>query len=107
MAVGPSIAPMMPIDAASLIGKPRHRASIRVTKMPNCPPRPGAPFGVLQQRAEIGHRADADEDEQREQLGADPSVIQDLQETARLTIPVSGRLARMAPNPIGSSRIGS
>ncbi len=37
MAVGPSMAPMIPMLLASSGAKPRARARLRVTKIPNCP----------------------------------------------------------------------
>ena len=40
MAVGPSAAPMIPIEAASLRGKPRSDAIIIEMKIPPCPAAP-------------------------------------------------------------------
>ena len=42
MEVGPSIAPITPMDAASFKGKPSAIASINVPKMPNCPAAPSS-----------------------------------------------------------------
>ena len=40
MAVGPSQAPMMPMQTASSFGNPRARARTRARKIPNCPAAP-------------------------------------------------------------------
>ena len=71
---------MMPMAAASLMGKPRRAARLKVKKMPNCAAAPNHELGVGQQRAKVDHRADADEQQQREQLVRDPRVKQYVQD---------------------------
>ena len=109
MEVGPSAAPMMAMEAASRSSKPNRLAIDNVKKMPNCAAAPkSSSFGSGQQRAEIDHRADADEQQQREQLvrhaRAETARLQhasDLRPGVRQVAPGS------QPKPIGSSSVGS
>ena len=75
IAVGPSAPPMMPIDAALCGEKPSARAPEEGDEDADL--RGGAEqqaLGVRQQGREVGHRADAQEDERREDAGADAEV---------------------------------
>ena len=74
------MAPMMPIDAASGRVKPSSSASDQRQEDAELPGRAQQHQArVLQQRPEVGERADADEDQQREQLVADAHVVEHAQ----------------------------
>ena len=83
--------------------------------MPNCAAAPKImSFGLVSSGVKIDHRADADEQQQREQLVRDARVDTARSERRSLhpsiacvTAPDSGRLTRIAPKPIGRSSAGS
>ena len=59
--VGPSAAPMIPMDAASFRSNPKTHASAIATNIPNCARRTKQEHdGLGQQGAEIDHGADPD-----------------------------------------------
>ena len=77
MEVGPSAAPMMAMEAASFTRKEHRRECSSVKKMPNCAAAPKImQLRVREQRAEVDHRADTDEQYQREQLVRNSRVEQ-------------------------------
>ena len=75
MAVGPSQAPIIPMETASSCGKPSAKARSSVRKIPNWPAAPRRNVDGWAGPAEIRHRADADEDQQREEFRVDAGVI--------------------------------
>ena len=81
MEVGPSAAPMTAMEAASLRSK-KIEARHSVKKMPNCAEDHQLRIG--KQRPKVYHRADADEQDQREQLVVNASFEQRNQRAARL-----------------------
>ena len=100
---------MMPMEAASFSLKPRARASMQRAEDAELPGRAEQHHPrVLEQRAEVGHRADADEDEQREQLVADAhrgrgcSAARPPRSSAR-----AAGSRGWQPAPMGRSSIGS
>ncbi len=80
MDVGPSAAPMMAMEAASLSGNPSADAAQSVKKMPNCAAAPKSmSFGFVSSGFEVDHRADADKQQQREEFVCDAAVEEDVQ----------------------------
>ena len=80
MAVGPSAAPMMPIDGCVLNWEAQKRR--KAEREENAELRRRAEdheLRVVQQRLKIDHRADADEQQEREQLVRDPRVKEHVQ----------------------------
>ena len=110
MAVGPSAAPMTAMDAASFISK-KNPARNRVKKMPNCAAAPNSmshgfsssgPKSIMAPMPMNSSSGNSSLDmpaSNRAEMGptVSPCVI----------APDAGRLTRMAPNPMGSSRLGS
>ena len=112
MAVGPSAAPMIAMDAASLSPKPNSVAKSSVMKMPNCaaPPSKNS-FGLessgpksiiapMPMNSNIGIASDA---------SMPISNIQSMMPAVSpsLTTLERGILTRIAPKPIGSNSDGS
>ena len=75
------MAPMIPMDAASVA---READQERQQHDPEDAELTGRAeqdhLGVLEQRAEVRHRPDADEDQQREQLVRDARLVQDREQ---------------------------
>ena len=106
MEVGPSAAPMMAMEAASCKLKAeqaRHRQREEDAELRRRAEEQQLRVG--QQRAEVDHRADADEQQQREKLVRDARVETGF--AASSSAPELGRLHRIAPKPMGSSSVGS
>ena len=115
IAVGPSAAPMMPMAAASLMGKPRRAARLKVKKMPNCAAAPKnmsfgsfssgsksiiAPMPTNSSSGNSSFAMPASNSTFKTPISSTPLMI-------CVTAPDSGRLTRIAPKPIGSSSAGS
>ena len=110
MAVGPSAAPMTAMDAASFISK-KNPARNRVKKMPNCAAAPNSmshgfsssgPKSIMAPMPMNSSSGNSSLDipaSNRAEMG--PTV------SPCVMAPDAGRLTRMAPNPMGSSRLGS
>ena len=64
-------------------------------------------LGLREQRAEIDHGAHADKDQQREQLGRNPGIVEHAHDAFSGSHPASGMLASMQPKPMGSNSTGS
>ena len=110
MAVGPSAAPMTAMEAASFKSK-KKPARKRVKKMPNCAAAPksishgfssSGPKSIIAPMPMKSSRGNSSLDipaSNRAEMGptVSPCVI----------APDKGRLTRMAPKPMGRSRLGS
>jgi len=62
---------------------------------------------VAEQRAEIDHGANGDEDQQRENLGLDPGLKKTVRAPSGPMADESGMFTRRVPKPMGSSSVGS
>ena len=115
MAVGPSAAPMMPMDAASLSGK-KMDARHMVKKIPNCAAAPKiislgldssgpksiiAPIPMNRISGKSSFAMPA-----LYSVDSAPSLSR-MPSTKRSTAPEFGRLTKIAPKPIGRRRVGS
>ena len=110
MAVGPSAAPMMAMDAASFRSKKKPAAK-RVKKMPNwaAAPKsmsqgfssrgPKSIMAPIPMKSSSGNSSLLIPASNRAEMG--PTV------SPWVIAPERGRLTRMAPKPMGSSRLGS
>ena len=117
MEVGPSAAPMIPMEAASCRLNPNAQASAIAAKIPNCAPAPNrnmiglessGPKSIMApmpMNSRIGITSEASIPTLNSH-----SIIPGVSPTPSRTwlmTPDNGRFTRMAPNPMGSSRAGS
>ena len=110
MAVGPSAAPMTAMEAAS--GRSKKRlASARVKKMPNCAAAPNSisqgfssrgPKSIIAPMPMNSSRGNSSLD-----MPASNSAVMGPSVSPWVMAPDSGRLTRIAPKPMGTSRLGS
>ena len=110
IAVGPSAAPMMAMEAASFKSK-KKPASTRVRKMPACA---AAPKNSSQGFSSRGPKSIMAPMPMNSSSGNSSLDIPASKSTLRapsifpwVMAPDSGRLTRIAPKPMGSSRLGS
>ena len=110
MAVGPSAAPITAMDAASLMSK-KKPARNSVKKMPNCAAAPNSishgfsssgPKSIMAPMPMNSSRGNNSLD-----IPASNSAEMGPTVSPWVMAPDSGRLTRIAPKPIGSSRLGS
>ncbi|MPM73175.1 hypothetical protein SDC9_120151 [bioreactor metagenome] len=115
MAVGPSAAPMMPIEAASLMSNPKNTATAIVKKIPNWA---AAPNNSMNGFCRSGPKSIMAPMPIKINNGNSSVLIPASKRTSRtpsdslpLTIcvrtPVPGKLTRIVPNPIGTNKVGS
>ena len=115
MEVGPSAAPMMPMEAASLTSKPMSVATQRVKKMPNCA---AAPKIIILGLESSGVKSIMAPMPTNSKSGKSSLAIPALNSTSMgptsstpsmiwVTAPDIGRLTKIAPKPMGSSSEGS
>ncbi len=115
MDVGPSAAPMMPIDAASFKSNPSKAAKANVKNIPNCAAAPNSSILGLDKS---GPKSIIAPIPMNKSSGNSSLAIPALKRTSStpssvlpliicVTAPDVGRFARIAPNPIGRSRVGS
>ncbi len=106
--VGPSMAPMTPMDAASLSGKPNAIASMSVPKMPNCP---AAPSRTMRGCASSGEKSIIAPTPIKISSGNNSVLIPASYNTpimpSTAVIPESGILASKHPKPMGNKSTGS
>ncbi len=113
--VGPSAAPMIPIEAASLILKPKKTATKTVAKIPNCAAAPNSSIngfcnnGPKSIMAPIPMKISSGNSSvlipALNKTSSTPSAL--VPPTTWVKTPVPGKLTRMAPKPMGTKRVGS
>ncbi len=103
--VGPSAAPMIAIDAASLMSKPSSDAILSVKKIPNCAAAPkNISFGLVSS----GPKSIIAPMPMNKSSGNSSFAIPDSKSRSIVsTAPEKGRFASIAPKPIGNSNAGS
>ena len=117
MEVGPSAAPMMPMEAASVIWKPSRAARTMVRKMPNWAAAPKRNIFGLESRGPKSIMAPMPMNS-RSGNASEVSMptsnshwmmpwVSPAPSITWLSTPELGRFTRMAPKPMGSSRVGS
>ncbi len=117
MEVGPSAAPIIPIEAASLRSKPSRTEAATVAKIPNCAAAPkskslglesSGPKSIIApipMNSKSGIASDASIPTLNNQSRM--PVTSPIPDRVWFSAPDKGRLTRIAPNPIGSKRDGS
>ena len=111
MDVGPSAAPIIAMEAASLTSKPNMEARLKVKKIPNCAAAPKIiSFGL----ESSGPKSIIAPIPTNSKSGNSSFAMPALKSTSStptsspcVTAPESGRLASIAPKPIGKSSEGS
>ncbi len=108
MEVGPSAAPMMPIEAACFRSNPSTAATAIVAKMPNWA---AAPNSSRNGRTNSGEKSIMAPIAMKIRSGkasvAMPAWKNSVSAPSGPTAEESGTLTRSVPNPIGSSSVGS
>ena len=104
MLVGPSAAAMMAVEAASFRSKPRMTATTRVKKMPNWAAAPKRNIFGFDSRGPKSIMAPMPMNSSR---GNSSLAIPALNRVSMASTLAKGRFTRMAPKPMGSSRVGS
>ncbi len=84
MAVGPSQAPMIPMETASFWVKPRDQSEAQGQKDAELTSRTEEKdLRILQERTKIGHGPDAYKNEEGKYLRQDPCIIDDSKKPVR------------------------
>ena len=114
MEVGPSAAPIMAIEAASLSSKPKRRAMLSVKKMPNCAAAPKSRSFGFERSGPKSIIAPMPIKRSRGKSSplSSPMPISKSFESAPISVPCvsapeNGRFTSIAPKPIGSRSAGS
>ena len=111
MAVGPSAAPMMPMEAAVLRSKPRATEASIVAKMPNWAAAPKKIITGILNRGLKSHMAPTatkiSTGNSSVVMPASSRIFRKPAWPSYSYTTDSGRLTRMAPKPIGRSSMGS
>lgn len=92
MDVGPSAAPMIPMDAASFRSNPRSTARLMAAKIPNwAPGSEKEHFGIGEKRAEVDHGADTDKKKDGQSLrGVDAHLKEPFDDALGLNAALQG-----------------
>ena len=115
MEVGPSAAPMIPIDAASLSSNPISDATQIAKKMPNCAAAPKIiSFGFVRSGPKSIIAPTPIKSSNGNNSFSIPALYKTLKApscnaspTVWSTAPESGKLTKITPKPIGKSNVGS